>query len=192
MTQFARPIEDAYFREPNPEGTPEEQDSWRNQAGDTIDLWESLIQFVPNDTDYVESSLIRGPILPDSTGAYVLKLGTVPYPEIAREEGLAVAVRLAKSEDNGNKVSCLVELREEYNQEGEELESEGDLGFLLISETFEDLPSTFQEYRIDVPVEVAEGITDFSELYLRFIFTAELKGTEEEDNPDVGPEVPVI
>lgn len=169
--QFARPTEDAFLRQPEPQGTVEEQDSWRSQLGGTTDVYQWIRQFIPNDSDYAESNLMRGPTLPDSSDAYVAKLTEVTDPYLVG--GLTVKARLAKDVDDGNSISCLVELRKEYNTEGEGEEADGDLGILLASETFEDISSTFAEYSFAVSEAAAEGIEDFADLYLRFVFTAE-------------------
>jgi len=188
MPQYARPIEDAFLYIPPPEydGGPF-GDSWRDNIGGTSDLFQRIGTNIPNDTDYAESDLILGPLFPDAdedgdpgeaafteSTAYVCKLSEVVDPVI--DEGFTIRARLAKNEPDGVNVDCLIELRKDYNVEGDALESDGDLGQLIASHIFEGITSEFIEYSFVVTPEEAASIDNYDDLYLRFVFSASLKG----------------
>ncbi len=168
MTQVARPAEDTFYPVPPPNGS--ERQAWRNELEETDqNLFESINTFLPNDLTFAEAGALLGLVteplpLPQEIVPYVTKLTVVPSPETA-DQGLTVRVRLAKDFAAGHVVSCLVEFREEYNNELT------DLGILIASETFVDITEVFQDFSFPVTPAQASGIVDFTNLYLRFVWT---------------------
>ena len=169
MTQVARPAEDTFYPVPPPNGS--DFQAWRNELEETDqNLFESINTFLPNDLTFAEAGALLGlvgtePIpLPQEIVPYVTKLTEVDSPETA-DQGLTVRVRLAKDIGAGHAVTCLVGFREEYNNELT------DLGILIASETFVDITEVFQDFSFPVTPAQAAGITDFTNLYLRFVFT---------------------
>ena len=164
MTQVARPVEDTYYPVPPPNGS--ELDAWRNELEETDqNLFESINTFLPNDLTFAEAGALLDPqVTPQEIVAYVTRLTVVETPDTA-SEGLTVRVRLSKDAIEGHRVNCLVELREEYNNETT------DLGILIASAVFFDVTEEFAEYSFEVTPEQAANIVDFSALHLRFVFT---------------------
>lgn len=168
MTQVARPEADTYYPVPPPNGSV--QDSWRNELGEVDEgivpfgLFESINTFLPNDLTFAESGAALESSLPEEIVPYVTKLSVVEDPSTAGE-GLRVRVRLGKDDTEGTDMDCLVELREEYNNEIT------DLGILIASETFVGIPAGFREFSFNVTPEQSANIIDFDALYLRFVFT---------------------
>ena len=165
MTQVARPVEDTYYPVPPPNGGIDLH-AWRNELGETDqNLFESINTFLPNDLTYAEAGALLDPqVVPQDIIPYVTKLTVVETPATA-SEGLTVRTRLSKDFADGHRVNVLVELREEYNNETT------DLGILIASETFLDLPTTFEEFSFPVSPAQSANIVNFAALYLRFVFT---------------------
>ena len=173
MTQVARPVEDTFypgateFPEPLPPDGGVDPLAWVNELGETDqNLFESINTFLPNDLTFAEAGALNQELLPlpQEIVPYVTKLTVVESPETA-DQGLTIRTRLAKDLAEGHTVSCLVELREEYNNEIT------DLGSLIASGTFLDISETFQEFSFKATPAQAANIVDFNALFLRFVFT---------------------
>jgi hypothetical protein len=142
MPQFARPSADTVIG------------AWEDDDEGVTDIFECIDEEVPDDEDYITSE-----DAPDSS-AYVTKLTEVEDPVI--HTGHKVRYRIQKSSAGGSQIDCTVELREGYVSEQEQ-------GTLIATETIEDVPHEWTTHTLTLTEEEAALITDYTDLYLRFV-----------------------
>lgn len=147
MPQFARPIADAA----NPGG-------WTDQAGGSVNLYTTIDEVTPDDTDYIQS-----PASP-SSAVYVCKLSALTNPGTTSNH--IIRMRTSASLDNQQSITITQELRQGYV-------SEANPGTLIASQTRSGITSTAwvtSEYTLTAAE--AGAITDYTNLYFRFIASA--------------------
>jgi hypothetical protein len=146
MPQFARPSADTN----NPGG-------YTDQSGGSTNIYTAINEATPNDTNYIQS-----PTSP-SNAVYVTKLSAVTAPGVT--SGHIIRMRTSASLDNQQNISITQELRQGYT-------NESSLGTLIASQTRSPINSTtwtLSEYTLTAAE--AGAITDYSNLYFRFIST---------------------
>lgn len=146
MPQFARPSADTN----NPGG-------FTDQAGGSTNIYTTINESTPNDTNY-----IRSPTSPVNA-VYVTKLSAVTTPGLTT--GHVMRMRTAVDVANQQAITITQQLRQGYV-------SEAAPGTLIASQTRAGITSTTwvtSEYTL-TPAE-ASSITDYSNLYYRFIVT---------------------
>ena len=147
MAQFARPSADT-----NNPGV------WiEDGTGDNSILFDEIDESVADDADF-----IRSPAAP-TAAAYITKLSAVADPGV--DTGHIVRYRYGKNLANGQVVAITVELREGYV-------SEGSPGTLIHAEVHAAVPAGFTTGSFTLLEAEAALISDYSNLYLRFIATA--------------------
>ena len=142
MAQFLRPIAE-----------PVNQ-SWTGEDGDTTALYEHVDEVSVNDADYV-----RSPLSPNNS-VIVFKLGSGIDPGVST--GHIIRIRYGKDTGGGDTIDLTVELRQAYVSEV----SQGTLlGYLSAG----NIPAGFTDLVYEITGATADLITDYTNLYLRFI-----------------------
>lgn len=144
MAQFGRPSADT-----------DNSGAWTDQAAGSTNIYTTIDEVSPSDADYIES-----PLAPVSD-VYVTKLTTLEDP--VSSSGHTVRIRHAKDAAGGATVNLTVELRQGYVSEG----TPGTLiatcmNAVALSDTLTTTPYTLSAGE-------ADAITDYTNLYLRFV-----------------------
>ena len=145
MTQYLRPNADTYIG------------NYEDQAAGTTNIYQSIDEVSPSDADYVIS-----PVSPSSE-IYVCGLSTAADPESPANH--VVRYRYAKSTASGDQIDLVVQLREGYVDEGTP-------GTLIASWSHTDVSATAATAEQTLSSGEANSITDYSDLFLRFVFNA--------------------
>lgn len=143
MPQFARPSGDSY----NGDGYVDEADANTN-------IYESINEVTANDDDY-----IRSPNVPEDD-VYTTKLSSVDDPGVS--SGHKIKVRMKKDLTNPNSLNVNIELREGYVDEDNK-------GTLIATLVQVDVGTEFADYEYELEGAEADAITDYTDLYLRFV-----------------------
>lgn len=143
MTQYARPNADTYL------GNYEDQD------GATTDIFEAIDEVTASDSDWITS-----PESPSSE-PYVCALSSVTDPQTGASH--YVRYRYSKNVASGNQIDLTVELREGYVNEGSK-------GTLIADWSHSDISATAATAEQLLSSSEANSITDYSDLFLRFVF----------------------
>jgi hypothetical protein len=131
--------------------------NFANELGATSNLYESIDESSPSDSDYVIS-----PADP-SQEPYVCELSSVDDPEVGT--GHIIRYRYQKNLASGDQVDMTAELRESYV-------SEASKGSLIKSWTHTDIGSSAVTAEQTLSTTEANSITSYSSLSLRFVFNA--------------------
>ena len=142
MAQFGRPDADTHIG------------AYEDELGGTSDIFEAIDEVSPSDSDYITSEFAP------SDSPYVCHLSAVTDPNVST--GHVVRYRARKDPSTGAQVDLTVELREGYV-------SEGSPGTLIASDVELDLPTSFTTFTFALSGAEADAITDYSDLYLRFV-----------------------
>lgn len=143
MTQYLRPEADTYIG------------NYEDELGGTSDIFESINEVSAGDADYVIS-----PHDPTDE-VYVCGLTTATDPETMANH--VVRYRYAKSAEFGDQTDLVVELREGYTNEGSQ-------GSLIKQWTHSDISAVLTTAEQTLSDAEADSITDYSDLFLRFVF----------------------
>lgn len=145
MAQFGRPSTDTTI------GT------YTDQAGGTTNIYGTIDEVSPaNDADYIKS--VANP----ANAVYVTKLTSVVDPQLST--GHIVRWRRGKDPaSGGEQIDLTVELRQGYT-------NESSLGTLIASKTVNNIAAAFTDDSMTLSGAEADAITDYANLYLRFIF----------------------
>jgi hypothetical protein len=147
MPQFARPSADIA----NPGG-------WTTHTGGTTNLYATINEVTPDDTTYIQSP--AGP----ANAVYVTKLSAVVAPGVT--SGHWIRMRTSASLDNQQSITITQELRQGYVNESNQ-------GTLIASQTRSGITSTtWTTSAYNLTAAEAGAITDYSNLYFRFIASA--------------------
>lgn len=143
MPQFARPMADTF-----------NGDSYVDQVGGSTDIFEAIDEDEADDADFIRS--------PNSPVAfvYVTKLTTVEDP--GSDASHVIRARMKKDLTNPNTLNVDVELREGYVDEGTQ-------GTLIATLVQTNISNEFVNYEKALSEGEAALITDYTDLYLRFI-----------------------
>jgi len=142
MSQFGRPSTDAHIG------------NWEDQLGGTSLIYQAIDEVSPSDSDYVTSEYAP------ANSPYVTKLSAVTDPNVT--SGHYIRFRTRKDPATGSQVDLTVELREGYV-------SEASQGTLIATTTIVNVPNVFTEYFYLLSAIEAGNITDYSDLFLRFV-----------------------
>ena len=143
MAQFGRPSADTSI------GT------YKDEADGTTNIYTHIDESVASDTDYIKS--VSAP----SSAPYVTKLSTLEDP--VSSSGHVVRYRYAKNTSGGAQIDLVVQLRQDYV-------SEGTPGTLIASNSHSNISNSFTDGTITLSGGEADNITDYTNLYLRFVF----------------------
>lgn len=141
MAQTARPIADTHIG------------SYVNEADAGTDLYLSIDESSVDDGDFIESGV--APV----DDPYVCQLG--PLTDPVSSTGHIVRYRYKKSGSAG--IDLTVELREGYA-------SEASPGTLIASWSHTSISTSFVTAAQTLTAGEADAITDYADLYLRFVF----------------------
>lgn len=128
--------------------------SYENQLGLSTDLYQSIDEAVPDDSDYVVS-----PAAP-SSAVYVTKLASGTDP--GTDDGMILYARMRKSPSGAAQINMTAELRQGYV-------SEGSQGTLICTISVSDINATATTYSHALSTAEGASITDFTDLYMRFV-----------------------
>ena len=142
MPTFARPSADTN----NP-------GSYKNQSGGSTNLFQSIDEVNPDDTNYITS--LNAP----STAVYVCNLSSVPNPGI--NTGMILFARMRKDPGGDANMDMTAELRQGYVSEGAQ-------GTLICQLPITNIDTTFTTYQHNLTTTEASTISDFGNLFMRF------------------------
>jgi hypothetical protein len=143
MAQFARPSADTSIG------------SYVDESDGTTDIYTSIDETSASDSDYIQSDSAP------SASPYVTALSTIEDP--VSSSGHVVRYRYAKSASGGAAIDLTVELREGYTNEGTP-------GTLIADNAHADISDTFTDGTISLSGAEVDSISDYSDLFLRFVF----------------------
>jgi len=142
VAQFGRPSADTLV------------DNWTEDDGTSVTIYDQIDEVTVDDTDYIDTG--PGP----TNDVYVTKLSTLTDPETSTEH--VVRYRYAKSEAGGLALDLTVQLRQAYVNEGSP-------GILIAAWTHAGISEVFTTQAQALSGAEADSITDYADLYLRFI-----------------------
>lgn len=142
MAQFARPSTDTT------------RDNWEEDDGTTTDIFDQIDEAAADDADYIRTGLAP------TSDVYVTKLTTVTDP--VSSSGHTVRYRYGKDAGSGAQIDIIVQLRQGYTNEGAQ-------GTLIAAQTHADVGAGPLAGSIVLSGAEADSITDYSDLYLRFV-----------------------
>jgi len=141
--EFARPSADAY-----------NGDGWKEDDGTTTTIFDQIDEVVADDADF-----IRSPLTP-TNDAYVTKLTSVTDPLSSTDH--IVRYRYGKDAAGGDQIDLIVQLRQGYVNEGSP-------GTLIASQTHTNIGVAWIAGTFTLSGAEADAITDYTDLYLRFV-----------------------
>lgn len=142
MAQFARPSTDTT------------RDNWEEDDGGTTSIFDQIDEAVADDADYIRTGLTP------TSDVYVTKLSTLEDP--LSSTGHVVRYRYGKDAAGGDQIDITVELRQGYVNEGTP-------GTLIASATHTNVSEGWTAGTITLSGAEADAITDYTDLYLRFV-----------------------
>ena len=142
MAQFARPSVDTF------------RDNWEEDDGVTTDIFDQIDEAVADNADFIRTQLTP------TSDVYVTKLTSVEDPLLST--GHIVRYRYAKNAAGGDAIDLIVQLRQGYVNEGTP-------GTLIASATHNGISETFTDGTINLSGAEADAITNYADLYLRFV-----------------------
>ena len=143
MAQFGRPSTDTT------------RDNWEEDDGTTTDIFDQIDEASFDDADYIRT------VLTPTNDVYVTKLTTIEDP--ISSSGHTVRFRAAKSANGGDQIDLTVQLRQGYTNEG----SPGTL--IATVATLTNISDTFATTTYNLSGAEADAITNYADLYLRFV-----------------------
>jgi len=143
MAQFARPSTDTT------------RDNWEEDDGGTTDIFDQIDEAIADDADYIRTQLTP------TSDVYATKLTTLEDP--LSSTGHTVRYRYRKDAAGGDTIDLIVQLRQGYVNEGTP-------GTLIASATHNDIGGAgWTVGSIALSGAEADAITDYTDLYLRFV-----------------------
>jgi hypothetical protein len=143
MAQFGRPSTDTV------------RDNWEEDDGTTTNILDQLDEAVLDDADFIRT------VVAPTSDVYVTKLTTVEDPLSSVNH--TVRIRRSKDAAGGATINLTVELRQGYTNEG----AQGTLIATVMNAVAIDETWTTTSYTLSGAE--ADAITDYSNLYLRFV-----------------------
>lgn len=143
MAQFGRPSTDTT------------RDNWEEDDGTTTSIFDQIDEASFDDADYIRTVLVP------TSDVYVTKLSAVTDP--LQSTGHIARYRYKKDAAGGAQIDLTVELRQGYTNEG----SQGTLIKTLGTHT--NISDTITAAAVTLSGAEADSITDYSDLYLRFV-----------------------
>jgi len=142
----------AQFGRPSTDTT---RDNWEEDDGTTTDIFDQIDEASFDDADYIRT------VLTPTSDVYVTKLTTIEDP--VSSSGHTVRFRAAKSSAGGDQIDLTVQLRQGYVNEG----TPGTL--IATVATLTNISETFGTTTYNLSGAEADAITNYADLYLRFI-----------------------
>ena len=142
MPQFARPSADTTVG------------NWQTHTGGTTNLYTTIDEVTPDDTDYIKS-----PLAP-SNAAYVTKLSSVEDPQSST--GHILRYRYSKNAAGGAQIDLTVQLRQGYVNETTQ-------GTLIAQVVLTNISETFTTGTYTLSAAEADSITNYADLYVRIV-----------------------
>jgi hypothetical protein len=142
MAQFGRPSADTSIG------------GYKDQADGVTNIYTAIDESVASDTDYIKSATAP------SNAPYATKLTTLEDPQSST--GHVVRFRYRKDTTGGATIGLTVQLRQGYVNEGTP-------GTLIATTTVADITNTWTDGTINLTGGEADAITDYTDLYLRFV-----------------------
>jgi hypothetical protein len=143
MAQFGRPSTDTV------------RDNWEEDDGTTTNIFDQIDEAVLDDADFIRT------VVAPTSDVYVTKLTTVEDPLSSVNH--TVRIRRSKDAAGGATINLTVELRQGYTNEG----AQGTLIATVMNAVAIDETWTTTSYTLSGAE--ADAITDYSNLYLRFV-----------------------
>lgn len=143
MVQFARPSTDTT------------RDNWEEDDGTTTNIFDQIDETVADDADFIRT------VLAPTNDVFVTKLTALEDP--VSSTGHTVRWRYAKNAAGGAQINLTVELRQGYTNEG----SQGTLIATLAAHT--NISETITAGSYTLSGGEADSITDYSNLYIRYV-----------------------
>jgi len=143
MAQFGRPSTDTV------------NESYLDQADGGVNIYTKIDEAVADDADYIKTAVAP------SNDVYVTKLTTLEDPVSSTDH--IVRYRYSKDAAGGATIGLVVQLRQDYVDEGTQ-------GTLIATNTHANISETWTAGSIALAAGEADAITDYTELYLRFVF----------------------
>ena len=142
MAQFGRPSNDQL------------NEGYTDQGGGSSNIYTTIDETVYSDSDYIRSALAP------TSDVYVTKLTAVEDPQSSTDHH--VRYRYAKDAAGGAQIDLTVQLRQGYVNEGSP-------GTLIKEWVHANIPETFTAQDQTLSGPEADAITDYANLYLRFV-----------------------
>ena len=142
MPQFARPNADIT------------DGNWLNDAGSAVDLFASIDEVTPSDTDFIESGLAP------SSDAVAMHLSDPEDPQSST--GHIIRWRRGKNTSGGAQIDLTTQLRQGYV-------SEASQGTLITSQADNNIPDAFTTTSYTLSGAEADSITNYADLQLRIV-----------------------
>lgn len=143
MAQFGRPSTDTT------------NEGYTNEAAGSTNIYQSIDETSASDADYIQSASAP------TSDVYVTKLTTLEDP--VSSSGHVIRYRYAKSASGGAQIDLTVQLRQGYTNEGSP-------GTLIKEWSHTDISNTAATQSQTLAGAEADAITDYTDLYLRFVF----------------------
>lgn len=143
MAQFGRPSTDTT------------NEGYTNEAAGSTNIYQSIDETSASDADYIQS--VSAP----TSDVYVTKLTTLEDP--VSSSGHVIRYRYAKSASGGAQIDLTVQLRQGYTNEGSP-------GTLIEEWVHTNIGNTATTQSQTLGGAQADAITDYTDLYLRFVF----------------------
>lgn len=131
--------------------------NWEDEGGATTNLYQSIDEASASDADYIQSEI--GP----SSSPCVVQLTSLSDPSVST--GHTLNYRYAKSPGATAQIDLTVELRQGYTNEGSP-------GTLIATHTYTNISTTVTAASETLTAGEADSITDYTDLYLRFVANA--------------------
>jgi hypothetical protein len=143
MAQFGRPSTDTT------------RDNWVEDDGTTTDIFDQIDESIADDADYIKTQLTP------TSDVYVTKLTTLEDPISSSNH--VVRFRYRKDAAGGDAIDLITQLRQGYVNEGAQ-------GTLIAAQTNNDISgSGWVDGTFTLSGAEADAITDYTDLYLRFV-----------------------
>lgn len=142
MAQYARPNADTY------------RDNWVDDGEGTTNIYTTIDESSASDADYIQT--VINPV----DDVYVCALSTLTDPVSSSNH--VVRYRYGKDAAGGNTIDLTVELRQGYVNEGSP-------GTLIKQWVHSDISDTLTTAQQTLSAGEADSITDYTDLYLRFV-----------------------
>lgn len=142
MAQFGRPSTDTT------------REAWDEDDGTTTDIFDQIDEASADDNDYIRSALVP------TSDVYVTKLTAVTDP--LQSTGHIIRYRYRKDTSGGAQIDLTVQLRQGYTNEGSP-------GTLIAGQTHTNIADTITAGSLTLSGAEADSITDYTDLYLRFV-----------------------
>lgn len=145
MVQFARPSSDAHIG------------NFTDDAGGTTNIFQAIDEATANDADFIQS--------PASPSSEVYACGLSSITDPVSSSGHAMRMRTRADQDGQESIDFTQEMRQGYV-------SEASQGTLIASQSRNGVMSTTWTTTVyNLSAAEADAITDYADLFFRFIIT---------------------